>query len=404
MQQIKFENELSKYSNGCLDIYKNKEESDLNEFYLYYIINILSNEEDNYAKNDLDEKSKDQSECIRNEVSEESKETQLNNNNKLNSFNDIYSQKEKNEFSNSQTSLDKMENEDYNLDNIPKIQNNKPKKKFPENKPLQEGISSNTTNGNFSSLGGKDYTPKKFEDELKRNDNKISVEQRNVIKEDEEIKSVTDNGSEEDSEFEIDEEENEMDDNDMNLEEDKKKDNSRKEALKAPIPLIKQIIEKIMDVKLEDVNLNDLLGSVVQNKIILNWKIYQIFCSSKKNRIKLRDIEPSNEKDKKIFYFLLTRKYKFLFRNYYKKNKSFVINGENIIIEKFPILKEILEEREKKLNKKGNIKQKINNFIQASKSAYMNFRDVKGRKNKCKKLKKVILTKFEEYIDNEVKK
>jgi hypothetical protein len=121
MQQINYENELSKYSNGCLDIYKNKDESDLNEFYLYYQINILSNEEDNYAKNDLDEKSKDQSECIRNEVSEESKETQLNNNNKLNSFNDIYSQKEKNEFSNSQTSLDKMENEDYNLDNIPKI-------------------------------------------------------------------------------------------------------------------------------------------------------------------------------------------------------------------------------------------------------------------------------------------
>ena len=33
----------------------------------------------------------------------------------------------------------------------------------------------------------------------------------------------------------------------------------------------------------------------------------------------------------------------------------------------------------------------------------MNFRYVKSRKSNCKKLKKVTLRKFEEYIDNELK-
>ena len=401
MQKIKYE--IPECSNGCFDKINYFDESDLKEFYSYYQINISSNEEDNISKNGLDEKNKDKNEYIRNEDSEENKETQLNNDNKLNSFNDINIPKKTNEVNISPAPKDKIENEDCILDSISKIQNNKPKNKFPKNNISQKGISNNTTKCHFSTSGKKeDQTPKKLEEEPKINDDIISGEQKNDIIEDKEIKSVTDNGSEDDSDFEIEEEEDEIN-SDIILEEDKKKDNSRKEALKAPIPGIKHCIEKTMNIKLDDINLNALFGGVEQNKKVLNWKMYQIFCYSKINRIKLRDLEPSNKKDKKIYYFLLTRKYKFLFRNYYKNKKSFIINGENEIIENFPILNKILDEREKNIYKKENKEQKINIFKQASKSVYMNFRYVKSRKSNCKKLKKVTLRKFKEYIDNELK-
>ena len=327
----------------------------------------------------------------------------MNNDNKLNSFNEINLPKQTNELNISPAPKDKIKNEDCNLDSISKVQNNKYKNKFLKNNISQKGISNNTTKGHFSTPGKKeDQSPKKLEYELKVGGEKISGEQGKDIIEDEEIKSVTDDGSEDDSDFEIEEEEDEIN-SDIILEEDKKKDNSRKEALKAPIPGIKHCIEKTMNIKLDDINLNALFGGVEQNKKVLNWKMYQIFCYSKINRIKLRDLEPSNKKDKKIYYFLLTRKYKFLFRNYYKNKKSFIINGENEIIENFPILNKILDEREKNIYKKENKEQKINIFKQASKSVYMNFRYVKSRKSNCKKLKKVTLRKFKEYIDNELK-
>ena len=127
--------------------------------------------------------------------------------------------------------------------------------------------------------------------------------------------------------------------------------------------------------------------------------MYQIFCFSKKNRKILRDCEPSNEKDKEIFYFILTRKYKFLFRYYYLNQKDF--EGKIDKIENFPILNETIEERKNKYYKKENEEQKVNNFKEASKSVYLNFKDVKGRGKICKKLKKVTLTKFEEYLAKE---
>ena len=397
MQKIKYE--IPDFLNGCLYTFNYFDESELKDFYSYCQINISSIEEDNYPKKGLDEKNKDKNEFIRNEASEETIETQLNNDNKLNSFNEINHPKQTNELNISPAPKDKIKNEDCNLDSISKVQNNKYKNKFLKNNISQKGISNNTTKGHFSTPGKKeDQSPKKLEYELKVGGEKISGEQGKDIIEDEEIKSVTDDGSEDDSDFEIEEEEDEIN-SDIILEEDKKKDNSRKEALKAPIPGIKHCI----DIKLDDINLNALFGGVEQNKKVLNWKMYQIFCYSKINRIKLRDLEPSNKKDKKIFYFLLTRKYKFLFRNYYKNKKSFIINGENEIIENFPILNKILDEREKNIYKKENKEQKINIFKQASKSVYMNFRYVKSRKSNCKKLKKVTLRKFKEYIDNELK-
>ena len=396
MQKIKYE--IPDFLNGCLYTFNYFDESELKDFYSYCQINISSIEEDNYPKKGFDEKNKDKNEFIRNEASEETIETQLNNDNKLNSFNEINLPKQTNELNISPAPKDKIKNEDCNLDSISKVQNNKYKNKFLKNNISQKGISNNTTKGHFSTPGKKED----LEYELKVGGEKISGEQGKDIIEDEEIKSVTDDGSEDDSDFEIEEEEDEIN-SDIILEEDKKKDNSRKEALKAPIPGIKHCIEKTMNIKLDDINLNALFGGVEQNKKVLNWKMYQIFCYSKINRIKLRDLEPSNKKDKKIFYFLLTRKYKFLFRNYYKNKKSFIINGENEIIENFPILNKILDEREKNIYKKENKEQKINIFKQASKSVYMNFRYVKSRKSNCKKLKKVTLRKFKEYIDNELK-
>ena len=180
MQKIKYE--IPECSNGCFDKINYFDESDLKEFYSYYQINISSNVEDNISKNGLDEKNKDKNEYIRNEDSEENKETQLNNDNKLNSFNDINLPKKTNEVNISPAPKDKIENEDCILDSISKIQNNKPKNKFPKNNISQKGISNNTTKCRFSASGKKEaQTPKKLEEEPKINDNIISGEQKNDI-------------------------------------------------------------------------------------------------------------------------------------------------------------------------------------------------------------------------------
>ena len=84
---------------------------------------------------------------------------------------------------------------------------------------------------------------------------------------------------------------------------------------------------------------------------------------------------------------------------YYLNKKDF--DGKIDKIENFPILNEIIEERKNKIYKKENEEQKVNNFKDASKSVYMNFKDVKGRGKCSKKLKKVTLTKFEDYLVKE---
>ena len=130
--------------------------------------------------------------------------------------------------------------------------------------------------------------------------------------------------------------------------------------------------------------------------------MYQIFCISKKNRKIIKDCEPSNERDRKLFYFLLSRSYKFLFCKYYKDEKNFNIEGNDEKIDNFPTLNEIIEERKNKFYKKENEEQKINNFKEASKSVYKNFKDVNGRERTPKKLKKVTLSKFEDYLEKEL--
>ena len=309
------------------------------------------------------------------EESEESEITELN-----------ILKKEEKEESTSEKPQNKIENDDAISNILQKIQINK---KINEDiKIINEGISKKTTN---------DQTTKKNEDSNKKNNIKFIIEKDKKEEEEDEIKSETDNSLEE-VELNITKDNSGEKDN-KESDEDKKKDNSRKEALKAPIPGIKQIIEKVIGKKLEEFNLNQLFGGIEQNKKILRWKMYQIFCFSKKNRKILRDCEPSNEKDKEIFYFILTRRYKFLFNYYYLNKKDF--DGKIDKIENFPILNEIIEERKNKIYKKENEEQKVNNFKDASKSVYMNFKDVKGRGKCSKKLKKVTLTKFEDYLVKE---
>ena len=291
------------------------------------------------------------------------------------------------------------------MDNFPNIQSNKPKKAIIEKEKnfIQEGISKKTTNDNSITLVKNEknnQTTQKGEDSTTKKEIKFIIEKAKTT-EDLELESKTDNDSEEEPEFNLISL-NSGESESKEQEEDKKKDNSRKEALKAPIPRIKQIIDKIIGSKLEDVNLNFLFGSVEQNKKILTWKMYQIFCISKKNRKIIKDCEPSNERDRKLFYFLLSRSYKFLFCKYYKDEKNFNIEGNDEKIDNFPTLNEIIEERKNKFYKKENEEQKINNFKEASKSVYKNFKDVNGRERTPKKLKKVTLSKFEDYLEKEL--
>ena len=293
--------------------------------------------------------------------------------------------------------------ESLNFDNLSQLGNNKLKNNIKRIENIPEDLSQIKTKDNTSkNIYIEDNN---FIDSIKKQKYSKFIK-NNTIKEEEEeedeIKSVTYYDDDEELSYiciELDEEQpkNEEEETIQDIIIDKRKDNSRNEALKAPIPKIKQIIEEIIDTKLKDVNLNFLFGSIARDKKILKLKMYQIFCYEKENRKIIKNSEPKNEDDEKIFYFLLSSQYKFLYRQYYSNNRTFKIDGKNITILKFPILKEITKERKKKFY--NNDTQKIKNFEEACKSVYNNFEDIKGRKSKkgkdTKKLKKVILRKFE---------
>ena len=379
------------YPNGCLDPFNIKENIEQEEYHASVREKYLPGEIiDAYKASNKDGFNE-------NIESNEIKYSQSNNYN-INQFNEI--KISTGQFNNFQIPQNKKEKEEFNFDSISNIQQNKSKNIFKDNKPIAEFTNKKSTKDNTGITEKTALTNPNLKDATKNSEIKFVVFKQNINidKEDKELLSETDNESDDETEVDLDLENIVMTEGNKN-EEDKKKDNSRKEALKAPISGIKQIIEKAMGDKLEDINLNDLFGGIEQNKKILRWKMYQIFSYSKINRKKLRDCEPSNEADKKIFYFILTRRYKFIFKNYYLNDKNFVIDGKNEIVENFPILDGIIEERRNKFYKGDNKEQKVNNFKEASKSVFLNFKDVKGRGTKCKKLKKVTLKKFEEYIE-----
>ena len=149
------------------------------------------------------------------------------------------------------------------------------------------------------------------------------------------------------------------------------KDNIVKGALKPPFPHFVKLVEKFGGIKLKPVNLRKVFGGVKTCKKAVELKLYQIICFDKKGKNE-SILKNANPKDEKLFKYLLSRKYKFLFRKYNQKNPTFYIDGEKQTIPGFKHIDEVLEnvykddpfiEKVRKINKLKIMTSKIvNNF------------------------------------------
>lgn len=125
------------------------------------------------------------------------------------------------------------------------------------------------------------------------------------------------------------------------------------EALKTPYPIMVKLVEDLGGIKLESVNLDNVFGGTKRNRAIIDLPLYKIICFEldeknekyvkNNNKEILENAKPKGERNKKLFEYLLTRKYKFLLDKYFNNEKNFDINKETI--EKFPAIDEVLADK-----------------------------------------------------------
>ena len=209
--------------------------------------------------------------------------------------------------------------------------------------------------------------------------------------------------------------------NEININNDTRKDNLRKEIMKKPVNIVKKVAEKIGKIKL-NINLNDVFGTnYEQNKATLDLKIYEILCLNKDNIKKLEEVK-LNPEEEKIFNYLLTRTYEFIYENYLNNNRIFKIGKNLVEIKEFKTFNDIINKRRNKTKKEkikvkdeyGKIKEKeirkyneneMNEFIKTSKEYFKQLRNGFFDKRKQKNNKIFIVVKsiarFEDFIKNE---
>lgn len=194
-------------------------------------------------------------------------------------------------------------------------------------------------------------------------------------------------------------------------------DNLRKEIMKIPANIVRHIIEKIINAKLS-INLDEIFGfNYRQNRAALNLKIYEILCFKLDNKIILENAKP-NKENEKIFLYLLTRTYEFIYENYINNNRIFKIGGDYIEIKEFKIFDDIIKERYNKSGKelvdisetrnksKKYGEKDMNEFIKTSKDYFKKLKNGLFEERTPKKVKFFVLRiidKFEDYINNENK-
>lgn len=132
-----------------------------------------------------------------------------------------------------------------------------------------------------------------------------------------------------------------------------KTNNLMLEALKTPYPIMVKLVEDLGGIKLESVNLDNVFGGTKRNRAIIDLPLYKIICFEldeknekyvkNNNKEILENAKPKGERNKKLFEYLLTRKYKFLLDKYFNNEKNFDINKETI--EKFPSIDEVLADK-----------------------------------------------------------
>ena len=195
-----------------------------------------------------------------------------------------------------------------------------------------------------------------------------------------------------------------------------KTNNLMLEALKTPYPIMVKLVEDLGGIKLESVNLDNVFGGTKRNRAIIDLPLYKIICFEldeknekyvkNNNKEILENAKPKGEKNKKLFEYLLTRKYKFLLDKYFNNEKNFDINKETI--EKFPAIDEVLADKFKNKFKNEPLEKekKIKNLKAMTAIILDDFqhdwneRIPNKKANKGLDLKIKTIETFEEYIRN----
>lgn len=177
----------------------------------------------------------------------------------------------------------------------------------------------------------------------------------------------------------------------------KNQDNFIKAVTKSPFSFLIVLIQTLGNIKLNKINLRNLIGGVKKNKLVFKLNLYQMLCCDKdrKNKEILDNAQP---KDELLYYYFLTRTYRFLFNHCYESNQDFVVNGENRTVSLFPTFEQVLEKRKKKYynDYKEPLREKlIEEFKRVSKNVYNNFENFETKQSK-KKFFTVITPKTED--------
>ena len=195
-----------------------------------------------------------------------------------------------------------------------------------------------------------------------------------------------------------------------------KTNNLMLEALKTPYPIMVKLVEDLGGIKLESVNLDNVFGGTKRNRAIIDLPLYKIICFEldeknekyvkNNNKEILENAKPKGERNKKLFEYLLTRKYKFLLDKYFNNEKNFDIDKETI--EKFPAIDEVLADKFKNKFKNEPLKKekKIKNLKAMTAIILDDFQHDWNEKIPNKKANKGLdfktktIKTFEEYIRN----
>lgn len=176
-------------------------------------------------------------------------------------------------------------------------------------------------------------------------------------------------------------------------------DNSMKKVFRNFLPVIRELIESLGNISLNDVN--HIIGGIEQNQKILEAKVYQLFCYNEENLTEYLNANPGNEV---LFNYFSTRTLKFLFLKYFYDSHHFIIEGQKYEnIEEFKTLKDLLKENKIKFYNKidgESISEKLEKFIKTNFLVLNDFEGCDKRKrNEIKDVSALKLNKFEKYIE-----
>ena len=144
-------------------------------------------------------------------------------------------------------------------------------------------------------------------------------------------------------------------------------DNLRRKAFYRPMIFLKEFFKEMFGLNFDCFKCEIIFGcSVRYFKVILGWKIYQILCCYKENKIQIMNFlkRKINEDEKLMFFYFMTRTYEELYKHYITGNIDFPIFSDGTLrICKFITLKKAITMTDKK--GKNKIKD-INKFVELS--------------------------------------